>query len=88
MKKLSHGSVVSVRRKSQNVEDGPIFSPIGKDFCEQYEAVVAAQNKATSSSTRRAAVLDNNVLCVSDAEKEMTEWISYLVMKYMPNISC
>ncbi len=57
---------------------------IGKDFREQYEAVVAAQNRATSSSTRRAAVLDNYVFCVSDAEKEMTEWINYQLMKNMP----
>jgi hypothetical protein len=50
--------------------------------------VVAAQMvispTTSSSSTRRSALLDNFVLRVSDAEKEMTTWINYLVMKNMP----
>ena len=61
-----------------------LSSCVGKDYRQQYEAVVAAQLAIPPTAKGGAAVLDNFVLRVSDAEKEMTKWINYLVMKNMP----
>ena len=56
---------------------------IGKDYHQQYDAIVAAK-LTIPPAARGAAVLDSFVLRVSDAEKEITEWINYLVMRNMP----
>ena len=70
-------------------------SCVGKDYCDQYKAVVLSrnttQNKGQNAMNtggrgkgRAAFSFDSYVLCVSEAEQEMTEWINYLVMKNLP----
>jgi hypothetical protein len=66
-------------------------SCVGKDYVDQYmshaasiqSGEIAARN-GTSVGSTGSMLLDAFVLRLSDAEKEMAQWISYLVLKNLP----
>jgi hypothetical protein len=55
-------------------------SCIGKDYSEQY----AVHMSKTSVLQGSSSCLDTYVLSLNDAEKEMAEWINYIVVKNLP----
>ena len=66
---------------------------VGKDYAlqfvehadaarmQQQHAALIGTGDASAGTTMNFFVLRLSVLCLSDAEKEMAEWISYLVVK-------
>ena len=64
-------------------------SCVGKDFMEQYKAFVVSSQMRIDAETGQVTVggpllLDNYVIHLSEREKEMAEWMNYLVMKNQP----
>ena len=66
-------------------------SCVGKDYVDQYMSHAAsiqseqiAARNGTSVGSTGSMLLDAFVLRLSDAKKEMAQWISYLVLKNLP----